>query len=285
MKVPIWMQAMRWYALHSPFKRGTYRLALWLYQHQSIPDLTVEASLDQNLWVSLQLRSWVDYNIYCLGLYEAPLARFFMQALEPNSVVLDIGAYIGQYTLLAAKYAARGRVIAFEPHPQSHQRLQANVTRNRLRNVVASSQAVGATPGQRAFRLAAQPAMSRLLQLDEPRNAVVEVELTSVDSIVRQADLSRVDLIKIDVEGAEGQVLRGAEETLLKYHPMLIMEVDRNREQALGDDPEPILRYLRDLGYALHALRRTRLVAITDLRVSYENVIAVPTVTQDRPVI
>lgn len=117
MKVPLWMRALRWYAFHSPIQRGLYRLALWLYQRCSIPDIEVETLLDGTLQMKLQLKTWVDYNIYCLGLYEAPLARFFIRSLRPDSVVLDIGAYIGQYTLLAAKYASAGRVIALEPHP------------------------------------------------------------------------------------------------------------------------------------------------------------------------
>ncbi len=133
--IPRWMRLLRWYALHTPWQRGTYRVAIWLYQHLRIPDIEVETALDRTLWVTLRLPIWVDYNIYTLGFYEAPLARFFIRSLRPDSVVLDVGAYIGQYTLLAAKYAPKGQVIAFEPHPESFTRLTAHLARNHLKKM------------------------------------------------------------------------------------------------------------------------------------------------------
>src|SRR5262245_8193520 len=103
------MSALRWYALHSPSRRGLYRLALWLFQRLTVPDVEVEASLDGSLVVSLRLKAWVDYNMFCLGVYEEPVVRIFTRSLRPDSVILDVGAYIGQYTLLAAKYASQGQ--------------------------------------------------------------------------------------------------------------------------------------------------------------------------------
>jgi hypothetical protein len=70
--IPLWMRALRWYALHTPIQRGAYRLGLKLYQHLSIPDIKTTVTLDKTLNIKLNLRNWVDYNIYCLGLYEAP---------------------------------------------------------------------------------------------------------------------------------------------------------------------------------------------------------------------
>jgi FkbM family methyltransferase len=265
MGIPFWMRALRWYALHSPVQRGTYRLGLWLYQHFPVPDVEVTVMLDRTLWMVLRPRIWVDYNIYCLGLYEAPLARFFIRSLSTDSVVLDIGAYIGQYTLLAAKYSPAGRVIALEPHPESYQRLLANIALNRLGNV----QALNLAAGQRAERvpllLSDQPFNSRLLPTSRSDDGMADVEVVPVDQIVREAVLPRVDVMKIDVEGAEGPVLRGAYETLSRFHPIVIVELDRERERAFGDEPEEILGYLRDLGYAFYALRRRRLIPLTGL--------------------
>jgi len=271
--IPLWMQALRWYALHSPVQRGTYRLALWLYQHFTVPDVEVTVTLDQTLWITLRPRIWVDYNIYCLGLYEAPLARFFIRSLRTDSVVLDIGAYIGQYTLLAAKYAPVGRVIAFEPHPESYQRLQANIALNRLGNVQALNLAAGQRPERASLLLSDQPSNSRLLPTGCSNHGAVDVEVVPVDQIVCEAALPRVDVMKIDVEGAEGQVIRGAQETLSRFCPLLIVELDREREKAFGDEPEAIMSYLRDLGYALYALQRHRLIPLTGLSGDYGNVI------------
>lgn len=102
---------------------------------------------------------------------------------------------------------------------------------------------------------------------------MIDVEVLPVDQIVREAALPRVDVMKIDVEGAEGQVLRGAQETLSQFHPLLIVELDRERERAFGDEPEKVLDYLRNLGYAFYALRRRRLIPLAGLPGDYENVI------------
>lgn len=278
MKAPLWMRALRWYALHSPIQRGLYRLATWLYQRCSIPDIEVDTLLGGTLWMKLCLKVWVDYNIYCLGMYEAPFARFFIRSLRPDSVVLDIGAYIGQYTLLAAKYAPVGRVVAFEPHPISYQRLQAHVACNRLGNVCILHQAAGQMPGRLPFALSEQAFDSGLVPSGWSGEKI-EVEVAPVDEVVRQINLERVDVMKVDVEGAEGQVLRGARETLARFHPLLIVEMDRHREQAFGDAPEDILGYLRNLGYAHYLLRRHRLTPVGDQIGDYDNVIAISSTT------
>jgi FkbM family methyltransferase len=271
--IPLWMRVLRWYALHSPVQRGTYRLALWLYQCLQIPDVEVMVTLDRTLWIVLRPRIWVDYNIYCLGLYEAPLARFFIHSLRTDSVVLDIGAYIGQYTLLAAKYAPTGRVIALEPHPESYQRLLANIALNRLGNVQALNLAAGQRPEQASLLLSDQPFSSGLLPTGRSDDGVADVEVVPVDQIVREAALPRVDVMKVDVEGAERQVVRGAYETLSRFHPIVIVELDRERERAFGDEPEEILGYLRDLGYTFYALRKRKLIPLTGSPGEYENVV------------
>ena len=282
MDIPFWMRALRWYALHSPVQRGTYRLGLWLYQHLSVPDMEVTVTLDRTLWIMLRPRIWVDYNIYCLGLYEVPLARFFIRSLRTDSVVLDIGAYIGQYTLLAAKYAPTGRVIALEPHPESYQRLLANIALNRLGNVQALNLAAGQRPEQASLLLSDQPFSSGLLPTGRSDDGVADVEVVPVDQIVREAALPRVDVMKVDVEGAERQVVRGAYETLSRFHPIVIVELDRERERAFGDEPEEILGYLRDLGYTFYALRKRKLIPLTGSPGEYENVVGLADCEQAR---
>lgn len=270
------MRLLRWYSLHTPFRRGAYRVALWLYQHFPIPDVEVETTLDQTLWVTLRLPIWVDYNIYALGLYEAPLARFFIRSLQPESVVLDIGAYIGQYTLLAAKYAPHGQVIAFEPHPESFARLTAHIARNRLQNVQAFRQAVGRRKGTLPLVLSEQVSSSYLEMPFWGNKPTVEVEVTTLDTVVRELKLPKVSLVKIDVEGAEGEVLQGAQETLHRFHPILIVEIDRSREEAWGDSPQTTLALLEQEGYALYVQEGWNVKPLLNHSINYANIIAIP---------
>lgn len=165
-------------------------------------------------------------------------------------------------------------MIAFEPHPESCQRLKAHVARNRLTNVEVLNQAVGQRPGIAPFALLEQLSDSALLGSDQPSEVSTEVEVTTVDIAVRKLGIRQVDLMKIDVEGAEGAVLRGAHEVLVAHHPLIIVEIDRRREQAFGDSPEAVFQYLHDLGYACYTLHRRRLAPVRDAPVTYENIIA-----------
>ncbi|MFN3704670.1 MAG: FkbM family methyltransferase [Thermoflexales bacterium] len=275
-KAPLWIRLLRWYSLHTPFHRGTYRAALWLYQHLPIPDMEVETTLDRTLRVTLRLPIWVDYNIYTLGFYEAPLVRFFARSLRPDTVFLDIGAYIGQYTLLAAKYAPQGQVIACEPHPESFARLAAHLSRNHLKNAFALQRAVGGQRVERALLCLSDQISDSEITLQPSDESFIEVPMITLDEIVHEFGLQKVDLVKIDVEGMEGAVLRGAEETLSRFRPLLIIELDRSREEVWGDSPEAILTYLERMGYALHFWAGWRIRPLLRHSIGYANVIAIP---------
>lgn len=274
--IPLWMRLLRFYSLHTPFRRRIYRVASWLYQRLSVPDLEVEATLDGTLHLSLRLPIWVDYNIYCCGVYEEPLARFFTGALHPEATVFDVGAYIGQYTLLASKYAPRGLVVAFEPHPQSHTRLLAHVSKNKLNNVLTFPKAVGHEKGIAAFEFSHQYFDSCLI----PANTSSECELTIVDvvtldSLAKELNFRKIDVVKLDVEGAEGLVLRVAVEVLERFRPILIVEIDRIPEKRWGDSPESLLKFLEHYGYTIYLLKGWKIERLSSYLLNYANVIAV----------
>lgn len=281
-RIPPWMKLLRWYALHSPVIRGTYRVASMLYPRLTIPDSEVVTTLDRDLQVTLRLPNWVDFNMYCLGFYERPLVHYFLDALNARSVFLDVGAYIGQYTLLAARHAPQGSVVAFEPHPESYQRLEAHVAQNQLANVHMLQQAAGAQEGRMSFALARTASCSGLLPPGSAAPHVIEVAVTTIDQVVQQLNVPRVDLIKIDVEGTVCQVLHGAQATLTRDHPLLIVEVSRELEPDVDDTPEAIFALLHRLQYACYCLRwqglTSTLVPIDESAVRHENIIAIPTV-------
>lgn len=279
-RIPFWMKLLRWYALHSPITRGTYRVAHMLYHRGTIPAGEVVATLDRDLRVTLRLPGWVDFNIYCLGFYERPMVHTFLGFLHAKSIVMDVGAYIGQYTLLAAKYAPQGRVVAFEPHPESYQRLVAHVAQNQFAHVQTLQQAAGAQTGQMPFALASVASCSGLVSPGSTGPQIVPVAVTTIDQVMQQLDLPHVDVIKIDVEGAAGQVLQGARNTLINHRPRLFIEVSRELEQTAEDTPEATFGFLRQLQYQIYRLRwkgiSTTLAPIYEPSVHQENIIALP---------
>jgi FkbM family methyltransferase len=242
-----------------------------------MPFEPVVCSLDGTLTIRLNLRTWVDFNIYHLGFYEAYLVDFLKQHLRAEGVFLDVGAYIGQYTLLAAKYLINGQVFAFEPHPVSAARLREGVELNRLSNVEVVEKAIGEREGFWEFYLDEVDPCQSSLSPHRKRGQVMLREVITLDGFCAARGLTRVGWLKIDVEGAEGLVLRGAVGLLERFRPLLVVEVSACDEIPFGDSPRGILTLLRRYGYRLYRLRYGRLIPLEpEEALEYENVIGFP---------
>lgn len=138
------------------------------------------------------------------------IVRFWRQALRPGAVVIDVGANIGLYTVPASQaVGAGGRVIAFEAHPQTFGYLQRNVRRNVAAGVVAENLAVGAAPGTVTMTFqAGNPGETHVATDGEAGD--VAVRMVTLDDYCRATGVATIDYMKIDVEGYETNVLRGA---------------------------------------------------------------------------
>jgi FkbM family methyltransferase len=158
-----------------------------------------------------------------------------MAAIRPHvqadAVCLDVGANIGLYSLGLSALAPGGRVYAFEPSPATFGHLQANLERNRATNVVASNLAVSDGTGTVTFHdfsfFSAGSFSSddaSLLSSESYGSESFQAATTTVDQFVADQGLDRVDLVKIDVEGAELSVLEGAQKTLAQYRPTTVLE-------------------------------------------------------------
>jgi FkbM family methyltransferase len=151
--------------------------------------------------------------------------------VKPDAVCLDVGANIGLYSLGLSSLAPDGRVYAFEPSPATFAHLESNLERNRATNVVAANLAVSDTTGTVTFHdfsfFSAGSFSSddgSLLSSESYGSESFQAAATTVDQFVADQDLDRVDLVKIDVEGAELSVLEGAQKTLATHHPTTVLE-------------------------------------------------------------
>jgi FkbM family methyltransferase len=182
---------------------------------------------------------------------EDATARAFTAAVGPGSVVLDIGAHLGWFSVTAAKRGAQ--VVAFEPNPRTlpylHRNLSDNGVAGRVRVV---ERAVGAQPGTATFYVAHSGEESSLhahAAEDEP----VTVQVAAVDD--EAAELV-ADVIKIDVEGAEIEALHGMRRTIDRAAPGLVLFTERHNValRRAGHTPADLDALLRDLGLAFEVL-------------------------------
>jgi len=198
---------------------------------------------------------WVANLVFWKGwqAYEPETAPLFFQLAERAQAVVDVGAYVGYYSLLAAHARPEGRVLALEPHPAAYERLLRNVSANGLGNVRCLRVAAGAVSGESVFHSMEGLPTSSSLSLDFMRGTPglrsAPVPVTTVDLAVAEHHLPRIDLVKIDTESTEPDVVAGMQKTLARDRPDIICEVLSGRGTGRA-----LERALRPLGYRFHLL-------------------------------
>ncbi len=161
--------------------------------------------------------------------WEPTTIRTFLQLVSPGSTVFDVGANSGLFSLLAARRDPTVTVHAIEPVARVFSVLQSNVALNRLVNVTCHRLACSDRSGPATLHVPTRepvPVMASLLSGWPDVAATGEtVECGTVDELVETAGVTRVDVVKIDAEGSEDAVLRGARRTLGQYRPFVLAEV------------------------------------------------------------
>lgn len=183
-----------------------------------------------------------------------------MSAIETGAHVLDIGAFWGLFSLGAAKRVGpSGRVIAVEPGPRQFSMLQANVGINDFRSMVNCVEEICADDANSSMEFYADPNGSMVDSAvpDPHRNAkAIRRRTTTVDQLVARFQL-HPNVIKIDVEGFEDLVLKGAFETLSRFSPVLFVEFHPEELASRGSSCDEVLRMLGEYGYQSEQLSLT----------------------------
>lgn len=183
--------------------------------------------------------------------------KAFAEMLHEGDVVYDVGAHLGTYSLVALdRIGQSGRVVAYEPHEFTRRHLERHLAWNGgTDRTVVRALCCGREPGEATFYFAPERAegMNGLVPVDGFSKQLVEV--STIDGEVAQLDLVP-SLIKIDVEGAEWDVLKGAEQTLAQFHPRLSLSLHPVALAKLGFKPEEVLGWLEARGYRTEIIDR-----------------------------
>ena len=217
--------------------------------------LTAIHNFDGDLTIGLDRASIVSSEIYWKSYHSGHIAKFLKDYLRPDMTFVDVGANIGALTLVAAKRLAKGRVLAFEPVPQIFEQLSRNVALNDLSRVtlfnIGLFDRAGSLPMYRKqdiqFGLINEGVPS--LFSNEGDREEVTVPLRRFDDVAHEFGLEHLDVMKIDVEGAEAMVLRGAEASIRRFRPVIITEPSEENFRRAGYTADDLISYLRLLEY------------------------------------
>lgn len=189
--------------------------------------------------------------------YEPHVSRRLSSVLGPGSTFVDVGASIGYFTVMAGRIVGTGgRVIAVEPGPQNHSVLLLNVYSNGLENVDLHKVAASDRPEILTYSRLEDNGCVGSFDGDPTVVGVQElVQARTLDDLL--GSVAKVDVVKVDVEGAEGKVLRGANRIITRDRPVIFFELNRDAlELVSGVTASDLLEWLTGLGYALTVLRK-----------------------------
>jgi len=186
----------------------------------------------------------INTELFLDGIREVESTRELQARLKPNWIVVDVGANIGYYALQEARTCAK--VYAIEPEPANYRRLVRNIELNNYQNIAAMNLAVGDKIGKIYLKSGLISNATRVCRDDEQPDAEVEVE--TLDSLFPD---TRVDFVRMDVEGYEFNVLQGMRNILSKYKPCLFIEVHGRSLKEYGYSQEQLLEFLADYGYSI----------------------------------
>jgi FkbM family methyltransferase len=189
-----------------------------------------------------------------VGSFETAELAFVEKFLRPGMTVLDIGAHQGLYTLLASKrVGSSGRVFSFEPSPRERRALRLNLALNFFRNVAVQALALGSqeTTAELFVVQGSQTGCNSLRPPDVLSSTKpVRVRVTTLDQWLPLNGIQNIDFIKLDVEGAELEVLRGAQNFLLRSPgPVILCELEDVRTLPWGHKAKDVVDYLRGIGF------------------------------------
>jgi FkbM family methyltransferase len=196
----------------------------------------------------LNLRDNTQRELFYFGSYEPATTRLLLDELGSGHVLVDAGAAIGMHALPAAKSGAR--VFAFEPAPDSAGQLERVAHEHGLETLTVVRAALAATPGKLPLRAsagwdAADQAVRSLHGSGEPLFIVPVIVFDEW-----AADLDRLDVVKLDVEGGETDALKGMRQTIVRLRPrLLVVEVVPSLLTRAGSSVEALARLVEELGY------------------------------------
>lgn len=228
-----------------------------------IPNFYYPYKLEEG-YIYLNIKESVMMLRRVLGCYELTKHEAFRKFLRPGMTFIDVGCNKGDFALLGSHLVGpQGRVLAFEPHPENCQWARKSIAKNAYNNIDLFQLALSDVNGTAELHIGEKSGFHTLVPGQESRDkGLIEVQTRRLDDFLEEIRFTRpIGAVKIDVEGADMQVLRGAQKTI-SGNPGIVVFLDVHR--TLGVNPAEVCDYLKGLGLSLFSEQPPFNVAIGD---------------------
>lgn len=243
-----------------PREHGKYSLLMRLYFPFLAPknSTLLVSTLRYGIRMRLDITEYLQAHLYVFGDYELPTIRFLRSVLRPGAVCLDIGAQMGYLTLAMATAANKTTIVhSFEPESTNAARFRENVQLNDLTNVTLHQTAVSTVDGALKLYLSNDRnagTHSTVFIESNVSTEYVEIPAIRLETFASSHSLPSIDIIKIDVEGAEIDVINGAIGVLQQHKPIVITELSDHLQQARGQTCTEFKELMQTYGYKPYSI-------------------------------
>lgn len=204
----------------------------------------------------------IQRYLYLFGVWEPHMTNFLQSRLRPGDGFVDVGANIGVFSVLASQLVGdTGQVVAIEASPVFHRRLLQEARLNDCGNLRAVNSAVSDSRQKLTFVLASSRNMgaNSIVPYDGPAESTFEIEALPLPELLDPSEIANARVIKIDVEGAEGKVVRGLAPMLDKLRPdaEISVEVTPDRMAQLGDSADELMKTMTGAGFHVYRMENS----------------------------
>ena len=227
--------------------------------------------------MKLSVKDWVQNNLFIYGYYEKNETDYWLKRSKNAKIIVDIGANVGYYSLIASKNVQRnkGRIYAFEPVSKTFSRLSENILLNKIDCISHYQKAVSNENSSIKINVGNDQnwGMSSINFHEHLSSETEIISCETLDNFCKSANIAQVDLIKIDVEGAEYNVLKGMQKTIEDHKPEVLIEVldqHLNKQNVSSND---VFNFFWERGYRSYRIVENGELQYISEAKSYEGLI------------
>ena len=243
------------YGYYLPYYPGKWLLIKGLAKKISKVPNVRHTVIRRGIKYQLDITDPMDRIIYYTGVHEGLITKFLHGMVRPGFTCFDVGANLGYYTLFFSNLVGpHGEVHGFEPCPEEFSRLQKNLSLNNLPVARLHQIALSDSTGKIGITGKKRGGLTRIgSSVDE---VVHEVQCSTLDEFMKSHRITRLDILKVDIDGAEVKFLRGGLATISQHMPIIIIELNPKALNVFGNNVFEINEMLSRVGYVFYKPHR-----------------------------
>ncbi len=247
---------IQWWILNLAFPKRGINIFSKIFTYLKLSEYEFLAKTDRDIKIKVKSRDWIQKHILFKGEYDTILTSYIKNNIKNDFIAIDAGANIGYFSLLLSKYCKNGHVYSFEPDVYNLEALKNNIDLNDKSNITINNTALWYQSEKlNLYRNNIDNCgMSSLKESENYIEILTEINAISLDGYFVLNKIKGVNFIKIDIEGAEFNALKGMKSLIQKHKPIIVIEIEDQHLSRFGHKKYDIYNFFYNLNYTAYSL-------------------------------